>query len=130
MAQDSFVRQINLISPAKGFLEHDHLALQAQLAGRRRGRRARPARASAREPAPLLSPVLTACCVPSRRQLRGRRRQGPAGAARAEIERVKKARRAETLNVMRYAAAKKAGKTARDAYLSKGGDEAVKTERE
>ena len=51
-------------------------------------------------------------------------------AARAEIERVKKARRAETLNVMRYAAAKKAGKAARDAFLSMAEDEAVKKERE
>ena len=150
LAQDSFFRQINLISPAKGFLEHDHLVLKGTANGARRSKRSLPvdaaAGARARHVRAHVSPPLCSLQFSQRaayrladnceddvvKDLRAAlgATKAELAAARAEIERVKKARRAETLNVMRYAAAKKAGKTARDAYLSKGEDEAVKTERE
>ena len=44
LAQDSFV---NLISPAKGFLEHDHLVLKGTANGARRSKRSLPVDAAA-----------------------------------------------------------------------------------
>ena len=53
LAQDSFVRQINLISPAKGFLEHDHLVLKGTANGARRSKRSLPVDAATGASSPL-----------------------------------------------------------------------------
>ena len=122
MAQDSFVRQINLISPAKGFLEHDHLVLKGTANGARRSKRSLPvdaaAGARARHVRVHVSPPLCSLqfsqraayrladnCEDDVKDLRAAlgATKAELAAAKAEIERVKKARRAETLNVMRYA---------------------------
>ena len=47
LVQDSFVKQINLISPAKGLLEHDHLVLKGTATGTRRSKRSLPVDAAA-----------------------------------------------------------------------------------
>ena len=109
---------------------HRHASLQAQLAGRRCGRRARPARASAREPIPPLLPIQIShrACFRLADHCEddvGKDLRAALEAAQAELARIKKLRRAETLTVMRYAAAKKAGKAARDAFLSMAEDEAA-----